>query len=131
MAAKIIDVDFKEKNRIRSKRIRTKIANKTYNIKVKCKRGLEYIVNHPQECMIVITVASMTYSLGRKVIRDVKPTTNDKMLKRQEYSQYDPSRHVWYELRHKMSNAEKVEFDTRRKNGESVREALEAMRLIK
>lgn len=89
------------------------------------------MVEHPQESLAAIAVLTAGYSLGRRVIRDIKPTTTDKLMKRQEYSQYDNQLNVWWDLKHKMTNTEKVEFEARRRNGESVSDALRAMNLLK
>ena len=44
---------------------------------------------------------------------------------------YDPSAHVWYELRHKLTNSEKIEIAQRIKNGENRVDILEDMKIIK
>ena len=129
--AKIIDVDFTEKRRRKANRIRTEMANRWYNFKYRAKKLGVTIVTHPQESITVLTVGSLGYSLIRKVVRDIKPTSTDKIFKRQQNEIYDPQLKVWWPLRRKLSVNDKLEFESRRKNGESVAEALRNMKLMK
>lgn len=129
--AKIIDVDFTEKRRRRSNRIRTEMANRWYNFKYRAKKLGVTIITHPQESITVLTVGSLGYSLVRKVVRDIKPTSTDKIFKRQQNEIYDPQLKVWWPLKRKLSVNDKLEFESRRKNGESVAEALRNMNLMK
>lgn len=130
MKTKVIDVDFTEKSR-EVKRIKTEIANKWHNFKYRAKNLGCDIIAHPQESLAIIAVLSAGYSLGRKVLRDVKPTSTDKIFKRQQYEQYDNQLNIWWPLKHKMSTAEKLEFEAKRKDGKSVAEALREMNLLK
>lgn len=130
MAARIIDVDFTERQN-KSNRIKTIMANKWCNFKYRAKKVALIVVEHPQESLTAIAVVSAGYSLTRKIVRDVKPTTTDKMFRRQQHEQYDNQLNTWWPLKHKMSVNEKLEFEARRKNGESVAEALRNMKLMK
>lgn len=129
--AKIIDVDFTEKRRRKVNRIRTEMANRWYNFKYRAKKLGVTVITHPQESITVLTVGSLGYSLVRKVVRDIKPTSTDKIFKRQQNEIYDPQLKVWWPLRRKLSVNDKLEFESRRKNGESVAEALRNMKLMK
>lgn len=129
--AKIIDVDFTEKRRRKVNRIRTEMANRWYNFKYRAKKLGVIIITHPQESITVLTVGSLGYSLVRKVVRDIKPTSTDKIFKRQQNELYDPQLKVWWPLKRKLSVNDKLEFESRRKNGESVAEALRNMKLMK
>lgn len=129
--AKIIDVDFTEKRRRKVNRIRTEMANRWYNFKYRAKKLGVTIITHPQESITVLTVGSLGYSLVRKVVRDIKPTSTDKIFKRQQNELYDPQLKVWWPLKRKLSVNDKLEFESRRKNGESVAEALRNMKLMK
>lgn len=129
--AKIIDVDFTEKRRRKVNRIRTEMANRWYNFKYRAKKLGVTVITHPQESITVLTVGSLGYSLIRKVVRDIKPTSTDKIFKRQQNELYDPQLKVWWPLRRKLSVNDKLEFESRRKNGESVAEALRNMKLMK
>ena len=82
--AKIIDVDFTEKRRRKVNRIRTEMANRWYNFKYRAKKLGVTVITHPQESITVLTVGSLGYSLIRKVVRDIKPTSTDKIFKRQQ-----------------------------------------------
>lgn len=130
MGAKIIDVDFTERQK-KSGRIRTEMANRWYNFKYRARRLGRDIIEHPSESLTTIAVLSAGYSLTRKIVRDVKPSSTDKIFKRQQYEQYDNQLNTWWPLKHKMSVNEKLEFESRRKNGESVAEALRNMKLLK
>lgn len=129
--AKIIDVDFTEKRRRKVNRIKTEMANRWYNFKYRAKKLGVTIITHPQESITVLTVGSLGYSLVRKVVRDIKPTSTDKIFKRQQNELYDPQLKVWWPLKRKLSVNDKLEFESRRKNGESVAEALRNMKLMK
>lgn len=129
--AKIIDVDFTEKRRRKVNRIRTEMANRWYNFKYRAKKLGVTIITHPQESITVLTVGSVGYSLVRKIVRDIKPTSTDKIFKRQQNELYDPQLKVWWPLKRKLSVNDKLEFESRRKNGESVAEALRNMKLMK
>ena len=129
--AKIIDVDFTEKRRRESNRIKTEIANRWYNFKYRAKKLGVTIITHPQESLTAIAVGTAGYSFIRKVVRDIKPTSTDKIFKRQQNELYDPQLKVWWPLKRKLSVNEKLEFESRRKSGESVAEALRNMKLLK
>ena len=87
---------------------------------------------HPEEAIIIISALGAVYGFGRKIYRDVKPSSTDKILKRQETMIYDPNCKVWWPIKHKMSTSQKLEFEHRRKfNGETVSEALRHMKLLK
>ena len=61
---------------------------------------------------------------------------NTNLKNRREYIDknlmyYDPSTHVWYELRRKMTNAEKVLLAERIKNGEKRIDVLQSLKVLK
>lgn len=127
-AAKIIDVDFRE---VKAKRIKTNIANKIYNAKYRARKAFKWCITHPVEVGLITTASAGVWKFGRMVVRDIKPTTQDRLMKRQRFAQYDNQLNIWWDLKHEMTNAEKIEFESRRRSGESVAEALRNMNIMK
>lgn len=129
--AEIIDVNFRETRKQKSERIKTKVANKFYNFKYRVKQKARMAIEHPQETIATVAVMSVVYRFGRMIFRDIKPNSTDKLLKKREVEIYDPRTGVYLPLRHKMTDAQKLEYSDRRSKGESAKSALMAMHLLK
>lgn len=124
----VIEVDFKES---KSKKIKNNVVSKVRKIKRKAKQKVDWCVEHPDGALLIVTIVGSCIGIGQKVVRTVKPSATEKMLKRQRCSQYDNQLNVWWKLKREMTTAEKLEFESRRKAGESVSEALRKMGLLK
>lgn len=79
----------------------------------------------------LITALTAIFGLVAMIFKTFKPTAEDKARKRIDYSYYDPSTGIRWELKRKLNGLEKEELDYRRRNGEPVGEILRDLGVYK
>lgn len=111
--------DFKREERIR------KMKAKVEELKNKVK---DFVAEHPTESLaFVATAIGATVTHVRRL--DRKKDLREQQRLREEYI-YDRSLGSYWKTRRKLSNAEKLEIERRRRSGESLGEILRSMRLL-
>ena len=111
--------DFKKEAKIR------KLKAKVEEIKNK---AVDFVADHPTEALaLATTLVGSVVGLARRA--DRKKDLREQQRLREEYI-YDRSIGDYYHTRRKLTNAEKLEIDRRRRQGESLGEILRSMRLL-
>lgn len=104
----------------------------TIKVKVKARETYQWIVTHKEEAAFVVTTSIAAISAVEKIIRTIDRKVDLKKEKDlKELYVYDRSRGKYHRLRHKMTTREAIEFDQRRREGETVTQILSSMDLIK
>lgn len=117
---KTVDInEFKREAKIR------KIKAKVEEIKNK---AVDFVTDHPTESLaLATTLIGSAVGLARRA--DRKKDLREQQRLKEEYI-YDRSLGSYWKTRRKLTNAEKLEIDRRRRAGESLGEILRSMRLL-
>lgn len=119
---------IKETFRDKVDRLKWKTEVKMNHIKNDVRELGKYALEHPGEAVALASAGGAIVGGVAKVV--------GKVVKKHEENQrdkefYDPQTWNWVETKRKLTSKEKVEFSTRRNNGESVTQILNSMRVLK
>lgn len=117
---KTVDIrDFKREERIR--KFKAKVNETADKVK-------DFVADHPAESLALLTTAiGSAVGLARRA--DRKRDIREQQRLREEYI-YDRSIGDYWHTRRKLTNAEKLEIERRRRAGESLGDILKSMRLL-
>ena len=92
-------------------------------------KGVEWAKEHYVGLTIGLPIVVNGVCKLVRVVNNVHDKSEDDRHRDKMY--YDPSAHVWYELRRKLTNSEKIEIAQRIKDGEKRVDILSDMNVIK
>lgn len=111
-----------EKTKEVCKKVKNWVSDKMYDTKI-------FVQTHPEEALTFGVMAIGGIGAIAKAAKKNRRIEEERELK-EEYC-YDRSMGHYYRLKRKLSNAEWLEIEKRRKNGGSLGEILQDMRVLK
>lgn len=125
MDEKIIDMEVTYKNRWE------KFKHKAWTKKEKF---VNWVKDYPQEAAVfgsVVIVGADKLFKGIKKLKELQPTQAELDREWREHHVYDRSLGMYFPLKRKMSPRECMDFEQRKKRGETTGDILRSMNLLK
>ena len=105
-----------------------KFKHKCWKAKEKVK---DIVITYPRECASVIIITGAGIAKVYRKWKSIQPTQAELDREWHETHIYDRSLGMYFTLKRKMTVREQIEFDRRKRRGESTGHILESMRLLK
>ena len=106
-----------------------KIEDAGRYVKRKAREGWEWVKENKDIVLVGLPIAAGAVAGGCKLVG--KAINNRKAEKIKNMYIYDPSLGFYWPMRRALTGAEKLEFDARRKAGETTGEILRSMKVLK
>lgn len=105
-----------------------KFKHKCWKAKEKVKNT---VITYPRECASVVIIGGAAIGKLIQKWKSIQPTQAELDREWHETHIYDRSLGMYFTLKRKMKVSEQIEFDRRKRRGESTGNILESMRLLK
>ena len=105
-----------------------KFKHKAWKAKEKVKNT---VITYPRECASAVIIGGAAIGKLIQKWKSIQPTQAELDREWHETHVYDRSLGMYFTLKRKMKVSEQIEFDRRKRRGESTGHILESMRLLK
>lgn len=118
-------------NRTTKEKIRDTYEEVRDKAKVKTKEACDFVKDNWQTILAVSAAAIPVATGAVKLVKSLKGSAAERHEDRMKNCYYDPSTGLHWDLKRDLTNSERIELMSRKRNGEYTERILQDMRLLK